>query len=187
MTDHPQNASKIGSEGASHLADPLGRLVVTDKRVVFPVLGLPLEIQTNSDAVIRSCMRTFGPWHDLDRSLVKRGSPLIARIIVHPGGEANDLPASFIYRLHENRLLAAGSGVLSIANRNDDFALAFVTPEAVENDEWFYRNVLEGLSLFLVTRHDRIPVHASVLVNGKKAMAFTGPSGSGKSTLSYAM
>jgi len=68
----------------SPATDPLGHTAPLDQRASFPLLGLPLEIRSNSAAVIAAAERSFGHWRQLEAQLIAPTDPLIVNIVVHP-------------------------------------------------------------------------------------------------------
>ena len=65
-------------------ADTLGHTAQLDQRATFPLLGVPLEIRSNSPAVIAAAERAFGGWRGLDPQLIEPLEPRVVNIIVHP-------------------------------------------------------------------------------------------------------
>jgi ABC-type dipeptide/oligopeptide/nickel transport system ATPase component len=53
--------------------------------------------------------------------------------------------------------------------------------------DFFQKNVLESIVLFLATATDREPLHASAVIRNKTALLICGSSGSGKTTLAYSL
>jgi hypothetical protein len=51
--------------------DPLGHSAPLDQRATFPLLGVPLEIRSNSSAVIAAAERAFGGWRGLEPEVVE--------------------------------------------------------------------------------------------------------------------
>jgi hypothetical protein len=178
-------------------ADLLGHTAPLDQRAHFPLLGLPLEVRSNSAAVIAAAERSFGQWRDLDPNLVEPSEPLIVNLVVHPGesqspilalerSEGSNLQSPFVQRVHGSCFLAASGENLLTAQMDRGLALGFVTPELVADDLHFRYNVLECLALLLASWRDRTPVHAGAIVHMNKAVLLVGESMAGKSTLCYA-
>jgi hypothetical protein len=65
-------------------------------------------------------------------------------------------------------------------------ARAWVTAAFVADAQHFRYGVLEALTIALLSRLDRQPVHAAAIVHEGAAILLAGPSGVGKSTLAYA-
>jgi hypothetical protein len=169
--------------------DPLGHTAPLDQRARFPLFGLPLEIRSNSPAVIAAAEQSFGRWRKLALELIDPSDPLIIDLIVHPA-DVNDhctMPqAQFIQRVHGDCFIASSGANLLTARRDHGQALGFVTPDLVADNTHFRYNVLECLALLLVSCRDRTPIHAGAVAHAGRAALLVGPSGSGKSTLCYA-
>ncbi len=170
-------------------ADLLGHTAPLDQRARFPLLGLPLEIRSNSPAVIAAAEQSFGRWRDLAPELIEPSDPLIVDLIVHTahGDDQRSTPqAHFIQRVHGDWFIASSGANLLTARRDHGQALGFVTPELVADNAHFRYNVLECLALLLASWRDRAPIHAGAVAHAGRAALLVGPSGSGKSTLCYA-
>jgi hypothetical protein len=63
--------------------DSLGHTAPLDQRATFPLLGVPLEIRSNSSAVIAAAERAFGGWRGLDPELIDPAELCVVSIIVH--------------------------------------------------------------------------------------------------------
>jgi hypothetical protein len=64
-------------------ADTLGHTAQLDQRATFPLLGVPLEVRSNSPAVIAAAERAFGGWRGLEPDLIEPLEPRVVNIIVH--------------------------------------------------------------------------------------------------------
>jgi hypothetical protein len=64
-------------------SDPLGRTAPLDHRASFPLLGVPLEVRSNSPAVIAAAERAFGGWRGLEPELIEQGEPCVVNLVVH--------------------------------------------------------------------------------------------------------
>lgn len=169
--------------------DPLGHTAPLDQRARFPLLGLPLEVHSNSPAVIAAAERSFGRWRALAPDLVEPGDPLVVRLVVHPAGageQAASPGGEFVQRVHGACFIAASGANLLTARPDRGEALGFVTPELVADDRQFRYHALECLALLLASWRDRTPVHAGAVVWDDRAILLAGPSAAGKSTLCYA-
>jgi hypothetical protein len=168
--------------------DPLGHRTALELRTSFPVLGVPVEIHTNSVEVLGVAERTFGGWRDLPAEVVVAMPARVLRVVVHPadprllpGG-----PRPFVHRVHSNRLLASDGVNLITVEYDQGEALAFIAPELLRDEASLRYNVLELMAFALVSRHDRMPVHTGAVVHNGTAILLAGPSKAGKSTLCYA-
>jgi hypothetical protein len=183
--------------------DPLGHTAPLDYVAWFPLLGLPLEIRSNSPAVLAAAERSFGQWRKLEPELVESSEPLVVSIIVHPPDvsdrslkrrtqnselktQNSRLKTHFTQRVHGDCFIAASGDNLLTARMDHGQALAFVTPDLVADDMQFRHHVLECLALLLASWRDRTPIHAGAVVHDGRAALLVGPSTAGKSTLCYA-
>lgn len=172
-------------------ADLLGHTARLDQQLHFPLLGVPLEIRSNSPAVIAAAERSFGRWRGLEPELIEPDAPLEISIVVHPSEHVDAARAvqpttTFVQRMHSYSFIAAGGANLLTAQVDAGRALAFVTPELVADDLQLRYHVIECLSLLLASYRDRTPIHAGALVGGERALLLVGRSTAGKSTLCYA-
>jgi len=169
--------------------DVLGHTAVLDQRATFPLLGVPLEIRSNSTAVIAAAERAFGGWRGLAPDLIEPVAPRVVSLIVHPV-EKNTAPAigtpPFVQRIHSNCFVASDGVNLLTAQYDQGRALGFIAPELLANEARLRYSVLELLALLLVTQHDRVPVHTGAVVLNGLAILLAGRSTAGKSTLCYA-
>lgn len=165
--------------------DTLGWGAPLTETACFPLLGVPVELRSNSSSVIDAAERAFGAWQDLEQDLIAPGPPLRIDLIVHAGTqETRHTP--FSVRFHGSRLIAAGGASMMVAQIDRGEALAFVTPELVADEAHFRYNVLDQLALILASYRDRTPLHTGAIVRNGRAVLIAGPSLSGKSTLCYA-
>ena len=63
--------------------DPLGHTAPLDHCASFPLLGVPLEVRSNSPAVIAAAERAFGGWRGLEPELIEDCESCVVNLIVH--------------------------------------------------------------------------------------------------------
>jgi hypothetical protein len=207
--------------------DPLGHTAPLDYRASYPLLGVPIQVRSNSPAVLAVAERAFGGWRGLESELIEDGEPCVISLIVHdqrpttddqrlsvdvrlrtPNSELrtpNSEPQTtddgrrtsddtrhtacntpFTMRVHSDCFLGTDGVNLLTAQLDRGFALGFVTPELIANEARLRYHALELLALALVSRHDRLPIHAGAIVRRGRAVLLAGRSTAGKSTLCYA-
>ena len=168
--------------------DGLGHTAELDQRAAFPLLGVPVEIRSNSASVIAAAGRAFGGWHALAPELVAPIEPRVVSVVVHPADPSllAGAPRPFVQRIHGGCFLASDGVNMLTAQYDEGRALAFVAPELLQHEARLRYNVLELLALLLVTQHDRVPVHTGAVVRNGLAILLAGRSTAGKSTLCYA-
>ncbi len=168
-------------------ADPLYRGVPLDYAADFPVLGVPVHFESNSARAIAVVQGAYGAWKGLDtRPDLVASKRARVRLIVHPGEEGATLPPVLTSRMpSDQQLLLHTPGSMALADAEVLESVAYVTPTLLATEDFFRTAVLDALTLLLVTRLDRVPLHAAAIVRNGCGLLFSGPSGIGKSTLAY--
>lgn len=155
---------------------------------IMSVLGVPVRFTSNSSEILAVLRETFGgvaapPARDL--------TPLHSadvRILVRPGEERLDATSGLHSRREgRDRFVVSTPASHGIADAARMTAMAHVTPALVAQRGLFRYGVVEALTMFLVTRCDRTPFHASGVTHHGAAVLLTGSSGAGKSSLAYAV
>lgn len=151
----------------------------------LPLLGVPLQIRSNSASVVAAAERSFSQWHTLQPEHIADAAPLVVTVVVHPADQPT--PAQpWVHRVHGAQYLAASGANIISADMASGTALAFVTPAFAADDLAFRYHVLECLGLLLTSWRDRVPVHAAAVGHAGQVLLLAGPSTAGKSTLCYA-
>lgn len=160
----------------------------------LPVLGIPVLFESNDQHVIEAVDEAFGVWRDaptadsargLATARSGRGPPLSVRITVRddrafPGGRLKHVVPD------ATRLFVSSADAVGYCSAASRRAVAGVSRRLIEEREPFRTGVLEALTLGLLTRCDRQPLHAAAVVRDGAALLLVGPSGAGKSTLALA-
>ncbi len=169
-------------------ANDLYRNAPLDFAAEFPVLGIPVRFESNSEAVIRTAEESFGVWRCIaDRPELIAAVSARVRLFVQDGNEGTDGHASLRYRWPDpDRMLVSTPGSFGVAEVNRYEAYAFVTTALVADTAHFQYGILEAMALVLVTGADRHPIHAATVSREGAVVLLCGASSSGKSTLAYA-
>ena len=146
------------------------------------MLGVPVVFETNSAQVLELVRAAYGD--DSSRDGAGRGH-LRVRIIADPDLVAADTLAPVASLPEPDRLVLRLGGGHARADAARGEAVAYVSPGTIAASG-FREAVLDHLTLFLVTRWDRCPVHAGAIARDGRALLLAGPSGLGKSSLTYA-
>jgi len=166
----------------------LGSELSLTYRTVLPVLGIPVTFEADDAQIIAVAEEAFGAWRCLEAmpEWIAPHGPTI-RFAVRDGLEGGATHSPLRHALPRRGFLRITSlGSEAAADSECNMAAAVVTPALVADRSHFRYGVLESLTLFLLSRQDRQPLHAAALVREGQAVLLAGPSGVGKSTLAYA-
>lgn len=167
----------------------------------LPVLGLPVRFEADAQVVLDTVEEAFGAWRGVavDTAATGRFTVRVAAaetphgalggrtasarctgVSPRPGGRIRHLTPD------GSRLVVVSPEVIGCSDPRRRSAFARITATLLEDRPRFREEVLEALTLGLLTRFDRQPLHAAALVREGRAVLLAGPSGSGKSTLAFA-
>ena len=153
----------------------------------LPVLGIATRFTTNSHDVHSLVTESFGAWGRLTEEASPRSLPFAhVRVLVREGRET----ASGRSPIHhsfpdEMRMIARSVGSVGISDPHRAEATAEVTSELVADRDHFRDEMLQAITLALLSSYDRHFLHAAAVARGNRAVLLAAPSGTGKSTLAY--
>jgi hypothetical protein len=157
--------------------------------IELPVLGIATRFETNDADVARCIQEAFGMWRTLAASDVSREPPLLVRIDVVEGDEGSLPPdghALVRYSCPDDaRVVVETAGSVGVSDPLRREASARVTRGLVADRMHFRTEILEAITLALLSHFDRHPVHAAAVASNGCAVLLAAPSGTGKSTLAY--
>jgi hypothetical protein len=161
--------------------DPLKYYVEFPFRAFHHPFGLPLEISTNSEAVIAAAQESWGPFPKLQSA-----KKIHLRIGVSETGN-NELPKAPIFRAQRGLItIIADSENFAVCDVSSGFAFSWVTPVTVADSAFFRYHFLDVMAgLLLAPVHFAI-IHAACVVLDGHGVLLCGNSGAGKSTLAFA-
>jgi hypothetical protein len=162
--------------------------------IELPVLGISTRFETNDAEVTRSVEEAFGMWRALaiDGAAVAISSeptPLVVRIEVVDGDEGPLPPDGHAVVRYscpdETRVVIETAATIAVSDPLQRQAVARVTKGLVADRMHFRAEILEAVTLALLSHFDRHPVHAAAVALDGRAVLLAAPSGTGKSTLAY--
>lgn len=169
--------------------DELGHNDPLVRNTTIPVLGIPVTFESNDTNVIDVAEAAFGIWHRIEHT-PRLISEMRVRFRIHveqagaagePGGHAQ-----IVYRVPDRtRVFLRTTASMGVADASRREAILYTTAALVADRQHFRYGVLEALTLAVLTRLDRQPLHAACITRGDTALLLAGPSGSGKSTLAF--
>jgi hypothetical protein len=153
----------------------------------LPVLGIVTRFETNSRDVHALVREAFGAWELLHRDAWDSAEPTAhVRVVVRDGSEGTAGRSVIHHRfLDELRLVARSAGSIGISDPYRAEATAHVTSELVADREHFRDEMLQAITLALLSSYDRHFLHAAAVARGNRTILLSAASGTGKSTLAY--
>ncbi len=162
-----------------HPDDPLMQRTKLSHGGEFYPLGFPLQIATNSLAVLDAARESWRGWtRAFDRP------PIDMRVIVHLDGP---VPATEpVYRAHRNLFnIVADSANFAICDVASGYCFSCVTPE-VASAPYFRNHLLETMAYFTLDYLHITILHAGCVARNGQGVLLCGDPGAGKSCLAYA-
>jgi Serine kinase of the HPr protein, regulates carbohydrate metabolism len=154
--------------------------------VELPVLGILTRFETNSRDVLSLVDESFGTWARLPSVAVDTSTKPRVRVAVYDGKEGDTGRSSIHHSLPDaRRVVARSAASMGISNPDCNEAVAEVTSELVADSDYFRDEMLQAITLALLSSYDRHFLHAAAVARGDRAIILAGPSGIGKSTLAY--
>jgi hypothetical protein len=159
-----------------------------DQHAHIPVLGIRVAFESNDAEVIRIVDEAFGAWRVLDNApRLLAEVRMRYRITVEEGEAASGDHVPIIYwQPDPMRVILRAGATVGVADAARREALIYTNRAMIADRQHFRYGVLEALALAVLTRLDRVPLHAACITRGDTALLLAGPSGCGKSTLAYA-
>jgi hypothetical protein len=160
--------------------------------VELPVLGHATRFETNSPGVLLAVEESFGIWRALGHAADAPGQASVLRVQVDVvAGDEGDARHGRHTPVRvscpdEARVIVHTPASVAASDPARREAVARVTTALVADRAHFRIEVLETITLALLSHFDRHPVHAAAVARRGRAVLLAGPSGVGKSTLAHA-
>ena len=148
-------------------------------RATFFPLGFPLELATNSEAIIAAARTSWGNF-----PAKYEETPLSLHLAVTGDGEPSGRP---LFRSHQHLMsIVADAKNQVLCDFCRGSAAGWVTQSTVENPAAFRLRFLESSVMSMLVAAHLAPVHSALVTRNGVGVALCGDSFAGKSTLSYA-
>jgi hypothetical protein len=163
------------------LGDTLLHDIPTPKRAMFSPLGFPLEIATNSDAVMTAAHHMWG-----NAPAEHEEAPISLSLMVtgHEGERPLARP-KFRSHLHLMSIVVDARNHV-ICDFSRGCAFGWVTRPVAEQAEFLRLRFLEPPVMSMLVAAHLAPIHGALVARNGVGVALCGDSLAGKSTLAYA-
>ena len=161
--------------------------------VTLPILGISTRFDTNSSELLEIVEEAFGFWRALASSEPHEwrgtGDPLLVRVFV-VGGTEDERSAAGHAAIRsrcpdDTRVVFESRGSVAVSDPLNGNAIVHATEPLIADRMHFRTEMLEAVTLALLSHFDRHPLHAAAVARGGRAALLAAPSGTGKSTLAY--
>jgi energy-coupling factor transporter ATP-binding protein EcfA2 len=162
------------------LCDPLADQVVLPIVQTFYPLGFPVEIATNSPAVVEAAHESWGSF----RAEFER-APIRIRVVAEEGGP--DPAPEPVYRSQRGlMLIVSDRDNFACCDMRARFGWCRIANNMLADRGWFRWFFLEAMVYLLLNQDDVVSVHAACIARNGLGVLLCGASGAGKSTLAFA-
>ena len=172
----------MGRERELHetLYDPMAEHVSLPIRQTFFPLGFPVEIATNSPAVVEAARESWGSFpREFERASIR------IHVLVEDGG--SDPAPEPAYRSQRGlMLIVSDRDNFACCDLRSRFGWCHTSTNMLADRGWFRWFFLEAMVYLLLVQEDVVAVHAACVARNGRGVLLCGASGAGKSTLAFA-
>ncbi len=151
------------------------------RRATFYPLGFPLELVSNSEAVIAAARESWGMF---ELTYPEAKVELSITVTDH---EDDQLPLRPVFRTHQHLMsIVSDANNHAICDLSRGSAVAWVTERVADDADFLRLRFLESSVMTMLVARYLAPIHSALIARNGVGVALCGESFAGKSTLSYA-
>ncbi|HVJ09511.1 MAG TPA: hypothetical protein VM554_14120 [Acidisarcina sp.] len=163
-------------------SDPLLANAALPLRILYFPLGFPIEVATNSPAVIEAARES---WRRFQFKFAL--PPLVLQIGVTEDSGDHEIPPAPLCRLQWNLLLnIADSRNFVVCNLKEGRSFGWVTRSTAYSTLYLRYHMLEAAGYSMIASLRAAPLHAACVSLEGRGVLLCGDSGAGKSSLAFA-
>ena len=172
---------------AASIEDPLEYRVALPWRARYYPMGVPVDIETNSAAVLKVAEQIWGGYPRFARTAALTGGSGVTFRIVVSDQDAIIAPVPSM-PLGQGHLvtMVQGASNFAVCDLRTSFAFARLTRDVAGDSAYLRYHFLEQAVYVMINARYLSPLHASCVELNGRALVFCGNSGAGKTTLAYA-
>ncbi len=157
-----------------------------DRASSLPILGLPVRFEASDGALLDAALAGYAPWRGVPLS--PPDAPGVRLRIGWLGADLSrpDTIVEPTIAVSGSRIRVSAPGLEGTADHVTGEASCRVAGWLAADPQRLATDLLDTLLLFMLTRLDRVPLHAAGIVRNGVAALLCAPSGVGKSTLALA-
>lgn len=173
------NGDRIARARGRH--DPLGYDCALPLRNRYFPMGFPVDIETNSTAVLDAAGRIWSPYN-----LTHTARTITIKAVVEDK-DSHARPIAAMPRGQGHLMsIVHGPDNFAICDLSTGFSSMWLTRDVVADREYFLYHFLEQATYTTMNALHFVPVHASCVALDGQAVLLCGDSGAGKTSLAYA-
>lgn len=162
-------------------SDPVLSKVPFQHRAVFYPMGFPLEVETNSPAVIEALRKS---WQNFSPQFAEEPVRMSVGVTESKGQDPVTTPA---IRSRMNLLsIVSDAGNFLTADFTSARIFGWLTSGLLENESFCRFHFLDVGVLTVLQQRHLAPIHGALVARNGQGVAFCGNSAAGKSTIAYA-
>ncbi|WP_263366664.1 phosphoenolpyruvate carboxykinase (ATP) [Edaphobacter bradus] len=163
--------------------DPILAKAGLPLRATFFPLGFPVEVATNSHAVLAAARESWGRFQRRSAH-----TPLTICLGVASDADASSsLPPAPVCRARGHLMSHIADAYNFIhCDLHTGFSFGWITPQTAESPLYLRYHLLECAALCMIAALRATPLHAACVTVSGHGMLFCGDSGAGKSSLAFA-